>query len=160
MPLTSFLHPLDGVADWNLLYGRAGFVQYQFVVAPHHAEVVRRVISMVASSGIASSMAVLKRFGPGDPGPSRSRSRAGPWPSTFPLDPPGSAALLDRLDELVAAHGGRVYLAKDARLRPELFAIMYPRIREFVEVLRRVDPDGTLRSDLSRRLGIIDGLRR
>ena len=54
----------------------------------------------------------------------------------------------------MASHGGRVYLAKDARLRPELFSVMYPRLKEFVEVLRRVDPDGRLRSDLSRRLGI------
>jgi decaprenylphospho-beta-D-ribofuranose 2-oxidase len=72
----------------------------------------------------------------------------------FPADTAGLPALLDRLDEMVAAHGGRVYLAKDARLQPESLTAMYPRIEEFAEVLRRVDPDGILRSDLSRRLGI------
>jgi decaprenylphospho-beta-D-ribofuranose 2-oxidase len=62
--------------------------------------------------------------------------------------------LLDQLDELVAGVGGRVYLAKDARLRPELVPVMYPRVGELAEVRRRIDPHGVLRSDLSRRLGI------
>jgi decaprenylphospho-beta-D-ribofuranose 2-oxidase len=154
MPLTSFLHPLDGIADWNLLYGPRGFVQYQFVVAPQHAEVIRRVISMVASSGIASSMAVLKRFGPGDPGPLSFPIEGWTLALDFPAGLPGLPLLLNRLDDIVAAHDGRVYLAKDARLRPELLAVMYPAIGDFVQVLRGVDPEGTLRSDLSRRLGI------
>jgi decaprenylphospho-beta-D-ribofuranose 2-oxidase len=154
IPLTEYLHPLDGIADWNLIYGPRGFVQYQFVVAPNHAEVVRRAISMVASSGIASSMAVLKRFGPGDPGPLSFPMEGWTLALDFPADTAGLPALLDRLDEMVAAHGGRVYLAKDARLQPESLTAMYPRIEEFAEVLRRVDPDGILRSDLSRRLGI------
>ena len=153
-PLTSFLHPLDGVADWNLLYGPRGFVQYQFVVPPDHAEVIRQVISMIASSGVASSMAVLKRFGPGDPGPLSFPIQGWTLALDFPAGLAGLPALLDRLDDVVASHGGRVYLAKDARLRPELFSVMYPRLKDFVEVVRRVDPDGRLRSDLSRRLGI------
>jgi len=152
--LTSFLHPLDGVADWNLLYGPRGFVQYQFVVAPHHAQVVRRVISMVASSGVASSMAVLKRFGPRDPGPLSFPIEGWTLALDFPAGLAGLPALLNRLDDVVATHGGRVYLAKDARLRPELLSVMYPQITDFVDVLRRVDPDGRFRSDLSRRLGI------
>jgi decaprenylphospho-beta-D-ribofuranose 2-oxidase len=153
-PLTSFLHPLDGVADWNRLYGPRGFVQYQFVVPPHHGDVVRQVISMVASSGVASSMAVLKRFGPADPGPLSFPIEGWTLALDFPAGLIGLPALLNRLDELVATHGGRVYLAKDARLRPELLGEMYPRLEDFVEVLRRVDPDGLLRSDLSLRLGI------
>ncbi len=154
MPLTSFLHPLDGLADWNLLFGPRGFVQYQFVVAPQHAEVVRRVISMIAQSGIPSSMAVLKRFGRGDLGPLSFPMEGWTLALDFPAGVAGLPSLLDRLDDLVAAHDGRVYLAKDARLRPELLPIMYPRMREFAEVSRRVDPEGILRSDLARRLGI------
>jgi decaprenylphospho-beta-D-ribofuranose 2-oxidase len=154
IPLAAYLHPLDGIADWNLLYGSHGFVQYQFVVAPHHAEVVRRAISMLAESGIGSSMAVLKRFGPGDPGFLSFPTEGWTLALDFPVSFAGLPVLLDRLDELVAAHGGRVYLAKDARLRPELLTVMYPRIGEFEAVLRRVDPDAILRSDLSRRLGI------
>ena len=154
IPLTAYLHPLDGIADWNLLYGSQGFVQYQFVVAAHHAEVVRRAISRVADSGIGSSMAVLKRFGPGDEGLLSFPMEGWTLALDFPVSFAGLPVLLDRLDEMVAAVGGRVYLAKDARLRPELLSVMYPRIGEFSAVLRRVDPDGILRSDLSRRLGI------
>jgi decaprenylphospho-beta-D-ribofuranose 2-oxidase len=154
MPVTSFLHPLDGLADWNLLCGPRGFVQYQFVVGPDHAEFVRRVISMVAGSGFASSMAVLKRFGPGDPGPLSFPIEGWTLALDFPAGLEGLPFFLNALDEMVAARGGRVYLAKDARLRPQVLSGMYPDLKDFVKVLRRVDPDGSLRSDLSRRLGI------
>lgn len=154
VPLTSFLHPLDGVADWNLLYGKRGFVQYQFAVAPHHAEVVRAAISMIAESRISSPMAVLKRFGPGTPGPLSFPIEGWTLAVDFPVGPVKLPPLLDRLDELVAGVDGRVYLAKDARLRPELVGVMYPRLGELAAVRRRVDPNGMLESDLSRRLGL------
>jgi hypothetical protein len=64
------------------------------------------------------------------------------------------APLLDELDEEVAAAEGRVYLAKDARLSPERFRAMYPRVGEWLAVRQRVDPDGILRSDLGRRLDL------
>ena len=73
----------------------------------------------------------------------------------FPLGPPGLPALLDRLDDAVAIAGGRVYLAKDSRLRPELVPVMYPRLGDMSRLRRRVDPEGVLASDLSRRLGLL-----
>jgi decaprenylphospho-beta-D-ribofuranose 2-oxidase len=154
VPLTTFLHPLDAVADWNLLYGPGGFVQYQFVVPPDQGDVVHTAISMMAASRVPSTMAVLKRFGRGDPGPLSFPMEGWTLALDFPVGPAGLPALLDRLDELVAAAGGRVYLAKDARLRPELVDVMYPRIGELAAVRRKVDPQRLLRSDLSRRLGI------
>jgi decaprenylphospho-beta-D-ribofuranose 2-oxidase len=153
-PVTSFLHPLDGVADWNLIYGKRGFVQYQFVVAPRQADVVRAATAMIAASGISSPMAVLKRFGPGDPGPLSFPMEGWTLAIDFPVGPVRLPSLLDRLDDLVAGAGGRVYLAKDARLRPELLGVMYPRLDELAAVRRRVDPNGILESDLSRRLGL------
>jgi decaprenylphospho-beta-D-ribofuranose 2-oxidase len=154
VPLTSFLHPLDGLANWNLLYGKRGFVQYQFVVAPRHAEVVRKAISMIAESGLSSPMAVLKRFGPAAPGPLSFPIEGWTLAIDFPVGPPQLPSLLDELDDVVAGVAGRVYLAKDARLRPELLGVMYPRLCELTAVRRRVDPDDILESDLSRRLGL------
>ncbi len=153
-PLAAFFHPLDGVARWNLLYGPQGFVQYQFAVPPTRADVIEDAVDAIASSGMPSFLAVLKRFGPGTPGPLSFSQEGWTLALDFPLGPPGLPALLDRLDDAVAAAGGRVYLAKDSRLRPELLAVMYPRLGEMAGVCRRVDPEGLLASDLSRRLGI------
>ena len=73
----------------------------------------------------------------------------------MPAGLPGLAPLLDDLDELVAGAGGRVYFAKDSRLRPELLEAMYPQLPRWREVQARLDPSGRMRSDLSRRLGLV-----
>ena len=73
----------------------------------------------------------------------------------MPLGSVGVAALLDGLDELVVSAGGRVYLSKDGRLRPELLAAMYPRLDSWLELRESLDPDGALSSDLARRLGLV-----
>ena len=153
--LASFFHPLDGVGNWNRLYGPRGFVQYQFCVPDEASETVAEVIERLSASRLASFLAVLKRFGAGNAAP-LSFPQAG-W--TLALDlPVGSSALpgvLDDLDEMIVAARGRVYLAKDARLGAERVAVMYPRVDEFLKIKSRVDPKGQLVSDLARRLGLV-----
>lgn len=150
----AFFHPLDGVTGWNRLYGRKGFVQYQFAVGPEHAEVVADAVRELRARRLPAFLAVLKRFGPPSPGPLSFPVPGWTLALDLPVGPPGLGACLDRLDERVAEAGGRVYLAKDSRLRPELVRAMYPRLGELAEVRRRVDPHGRLRSDLAARLGI------
>jgi decaprenylphospho-beta-D-ribofuranose 2-oxidase len=152
--LGGFFHPLDAVADWNRLFGRRGFVQYQFVVGREHRAVVSEAIELLQRAGAPCSMAVLKRFGSGDPGPLSFPIPGWTLALDLPVGPPKLRAALRELDERVLSAGGRVYLAKDARLDPHTFAAMYPRLGEFQAAARRVDPEGLLQSDLSRRLRI------
>jgi decaprenylphospho-beta-D-ribofuranose 2-oxidase len=153
-PAFGFFHPLDSVAEWNRVYGRRGFTQYQLVVPFGAEDVVRRVVQRISDTGHVSCLNVLKRFGPGDPAP-----MSFPTPGwTLAVDlavRPGLAVLLAELDELVADAGGRVYLAKDARLPAATAARMYPRLGEFRAVLDRVDPKRVFVSDLARRLEML-----
>ena len=153
-PLGPHFFPLDGFGDWNRLYGSGGLLQYQFAVPYAQEATLVRCVELLRARRVPTYLAVLKRLGP-RPGGLLSFPLEG-W--TLALDIPARASglrpALDQLDELVAGAGGRVYLTKDLRLRRDVLAAMYPQLEHFEAVRARVDPDGVMRSDLGRRLGL------
>jgi decaprenylphospho-beta-D-ribofuranose 2-oxidase len=154
--IPQFFHPLDDIVlNWNRLYGPRGFLQWQPVVPFGREDVLEHIVERLSTSGCSSFLAVLKRFGAGNGAP-LSFPIAG-W--TLSLDLPAGARglgpLLDELDVVVADAGGRVYLAKDSRVRPDVFARMYPRLDEWRAVRDRVDPHHVLQSDQARRLRMV-----
>ena len=150
----TFFHPLDGIGDWNLLYGPEGFLQYQFAVGDDHRNAVHEAIDRVCAARAPSFVSVLKRFGPGNEGPLSFPMAGWTLALDFPLGSPSLRPLVEALDDIVIKAGGRVYLAKDSRIPADLFHGMYPRLPELQAVRRRIDPDGVLRSDLSCRLNL------
>lgn len=153
-----FFYPLDSIGQWNRMYGKHGFVQYQCVIPEEKAyDGIRLLLQELSASRRTSFLAVLKRLG-AQGGGLLSFPMAG---YTLALDIPirddGLFALLDKLDQIVLQHGGRVYLAKDARLSAESFRAMYPHYAEWLKVKNSVDPENRFSSSLSRRLEIGGG---
>lgn len=153
-PIEPYFYPLDSIQGWNRMYGKRGFLQYQFVAPTETARAtVRTVVQALADGGYGSFLGVLKRFGGQGEG-MLSFPMSG---LTLALDIPrraGIEELLDRMDKVVADAGGRVYLAKDARLSRQAFEAMYPRLGEFMQVRESCDPSRRIGSDLARRLGL------
>ncbi len=148
-----YFYPLDAIEDWNRMYGKKGFVQYQCVLPTAEAfDGIKSMLEKLASSRRASFLAVLKRMGPANEGLMSFPMEGYTLALDLPLRGKGLFALLDELDEQVLAAGGRVYLAKDARLGAKAFAGMYPRLEQWQKIKSRIDPGNRFTSSMARRL--------
>ena len=128
-----FLYPLDGIAQWNRLYGAKGFYQYQCVLPPSTARGgVTELLKTIVASGQGSPLAVLKDFGPNLPAGMLSFPMEG---TTLALDFRNQGArtlrLMADLDRIVAEAGGRLYPAKDGRMTAEMFQTGFPKWQDF-----------------------------
>lgn len=147
-----FFYPLDAVLEWNRLYGSKGFTQYQCVL-PRKAgpEAVRAFMEKLSSLGAASPLCVIKDCGD-----------EGQGVLSFPLSGTSIAvdmavsaetpSIVAKLNEFVIAAGGRIYLTKDRFTTAAHFRAMEPRLERFMELRRKWDPQGRLRSAQSVRL--------
>ena len=151
--LHPFFYPLDFVLNWNRIYGRKGFVQYQFVLPKSRSrEGLVRILERIHVRGWGSFLAVLKLLGPQE-GPLCFPMEGYTLALDFPMRE-GLLPFLDELDELVAGFGGRLYLVKDARMSRSMFEQTYPEAVAFKAQLRTWDPASRFRSLLTDRLGL------
>lgn len=152
IPLEPYFYPLDKIKHWNRMYGKRGFLQYQFVLPLQNSyEGMQELLSIINQQQNPSFLAVLKLFGKKDAG-YLSFPQEG---YTLALDFPYSKEILSvltKLDEIVQKYEGRVYLAKDARMHPYFFRAGYPELEAFEAIKREYDPHLKLQSDLSKRL--------
>ncbi len=146
-----YFYPLDSVMHWNRIYGKRGFTQYQFVIPRQGGrDGMKRILGRIADSGQGSFLAVLKVFG-------REEARHLLFPSegyTLALDFPITQkvfSLLDELDREVTDLGGKIYLTKDVRLRPDMFSRMYDA-EAFSQFRERTKSSGVFESLQSVRI--------
>jgi FAD/FMN-containing dehydrogenase len=147
-----FFFPLDGIKAWNRIYGRQGFYQYQCVLPKAQAEVgIAQILALIAKHKMGSFLAVLKVFGESSsPGLLSFCKEGVSLALDFPNQGARSLQLFEALDGLVLSFGGRVYLAKDARMSAETFRQFYPKWRHFKNYI-----DPRFSSNMARRLELV-----
>jgi hypothetical protein len=155
VPFQPYFYPLDKINDWNKLYGKNGFVQYQFVLPKVIGiEGMRKILTGIAASGKGSFLAVLKMF--------RAQNQN---LLSFPLE--GHTLALDfkintetvnlikELDAIIVDFGGRIYLTKDALMSAQTFKATYPEWQQFEMIREKYKAVGHFASAQSQRLGLL-----
>ena len=133
VPYDSFFYPLDSVRQWNLIYGKQGFLQYQCVIPETNIETFEELLDRIARSGMGSFLGVMKQFGSAPSAGMLSFPRPGLTIALdFAMRGERTLKLMQSLDEVVLQSGGALYPAKDARMSPSLFEASYPQWRSFV----------------------------
>jgi FAD/FMN-containing dehydrogenase len=149
-----FFYPLDAMSNWNIMYGKNGFVQYQFVIPQESGfQGLQTILTRIARAGLGSFLTVLKLFGP-----ENDNYLSFPMTGyTLALDfkrEPQLFPFLKTLDTIVLDFGGRLYLTKDSRMSPEMLKKGYPKLNQFKEIRSQYHLDEKFNSHQSKRLGI------
>ncbi|KJR36129.1 FAD-linked oxidase [Vibrio navarrensis] len=149
-----FFYPLDGINNWNRMYGKRGFTQYQFVI-PYSAglEGLTSILKKIAESKQGSFLAVLKVFGDGNKNPLSFPMKGYTLALDFKIDD-NIFSILDEFDIIVREFGGRLYLSKDVRMSEEMFKSSYPRWEEFQSVREKYNCKNNYISLQSIRIGL------
>ena len=149
-----FLHPLDFISNWNTIYGKSGFIEYQFQIPFEHEEYLFYVLQKMKEYKACSFLTVLKKFGKSN-NPLLSFPTAG-W--TLSVDIPGNSEqvleLLDELDSELIRNFGKIYLTKDIRMTAQSFRAMYPEYGKWKNTKTSMDPLNYWQSEQSNRLEI------
>ncbi len=150
VPYEPFFYPLDAILHWNRGYGKKGFVQYQFVLPLASRQGLVDILERISAEGLGSFLAVLKVFG--------HQESLISFPEegyTLALDFPvrkGLFQFLDELDAIVMQYGGRLYMSKDARMKPSMLVNGYPNLDKFRSIVKKYNPTGKFSSVQSDRL--------
>ena len=152
--IATFFHPLDGIKDWNRLYGPKGFMQYQFVVPDSGSKIIKETIEILKQKGVPSFLSVLKRFGNENPAFLSFPKKGWTLAIDIPLSVPELEDTLSELDNKVADAGGRIYLAKDSRQSNHMFTKTYRKLNEWKTIKNKLDPNHKFTSDLATRVGL------
>ena len=150
--ISKYFHPLDGIKNWNRLYGKEGFYQYQFVIPEDYSGIIKIILKELNNNNIPSFLVVLKRLG-------KSNKSFLSFPSkgwTMSLDFPASNSkilkILNKFDSYIEKAGGRIYLAKDSRQSSKIFKKTYSKFKKWNLIKRKMDKNNLFSSDISKRL--------
>ena len=147
-----YFYPLDGIKDWNLIYGKSGFIQYQFVVPDRASYLIKESLETLKKLPAFCFLTVLKRFGNINPSPLSFPIPGWTLAIDIPANTPSLLGALNKLDEKVISEGGRLYLAKDSRQSSSTFRKSYPRLEEWLKIKELLDPKFIFMSDSFKRL--------
>jgi len=154
IPLLPYFYPLDAIGGWNKLYGKVGFLQYQFVLPKTDGvNNMRKILTQIAQSGAGSFLAVLKQFGSANQNLLSFPIEGYALALDFKMSQ-STISLLHKLDDMVAGMGGRIYLTKDAVMQEQTFKKTYPTWEEFEGVRQKFGAIGKFASAQSKRLGL------
>ncbi len=150
--INNFFYPLDAIEQWNNVYGKNGFIQYQIVIPEEHTLIIRKILDELKKVKASSFLPVLKRFGPANE--SYLSFPLSGW--TLSIDLPAHnnriENVLQKLDKEIADIGGKIYLAKDSRQSSYIFKKTYKSIEDWKEQKQILDPRNIFTSDIAMRL--------